>query len=180
MAERDKTSKAAIVVSVGAAIAAAFALGKKVQAAPPGAPIQLPQELWNLIIAIASSVDSVDTDLDEVISAIKSLALAGGRGWPPNADGTRSFSILCVAAATPYEANDMEIPDGMSLAIKASPLNAVGALIFVARTPAECTNPNSAWPLIPNEAITYQVKNAKAFYVSTNVPGSIAIFTAEQ
>jgi len=181
MAEKDKASQAAVVVSVGAAITAALALlQKRAQAAPPEGVVQLPQELWNLIIAIANSADSIDTDLNSVIDAINSLTLAGGLGWPPNAEGTRSFAVLCVAAATPYQASDMEIPDGMSLAIKSSPLNAALSLIFVARTPAECTNPNSAWPLIPNEAITYQVKNAKAIYVSTNVAGSIAIFTAEQ
>ncbi|GAJ25123.1 unnamed protein product, partial [marine sediment metagenome] len=88
--------------------------------------------------------------------------------------------VLCPAVATAYQVPDMEIPDGMSLAIKSSPVNALGSLIFVARTPAECTNPNSAWPLIQNESITYQVKNAGAFFVSTNIAGSITIFTAEQ
>jgi len=183
MAERDKASQVAIGVSAAAAITAAIALSKKAKAAPPGIPeeaIQLPQELWNLIIAIANSIDRVDTDLDSVIDAIKSLSLEGGLGWPPNAEGTRSFAVLCVAAATPYQASDMEIPDGMALLIKSSPFNAIASVIFVARTPAECTNPNSAWPLALNESVPYFVKNANAFFVSTNVPGSIAVFTAEQ
>jgi len=179
MSKDDQSSKVAAGMSTAAAIMAALAWLKsgKAEAAPPGT---IPEELMQLVIAIADSAQKVDENTLATVAAIQALMLEGGLGWPPNAKGTRSFSILCVAAATPYQASDMEIPDGMALAIKASPLNAVGSLIFVARTPAECTNPNSAWPLVFNEAITYYVKNANVIYVSTNIAGSIAIFTAEQ
>ena len=170
-------------MSTGAAIMAVLAWlasARRAEAAPPGEIPELPEELVHLIIAIAASADAVDQNTRDIIDAIKALTLEGGIGWPPNADGTRSFAILCVLANTAYPAPDMEIPDGMALAIKAWPLNAVGSLIFVARTPAEATNVNSSWPLIPNESITYHVKNANRFHVSSNVAGSIAIFTAEQ
>ena len=192
MAEKDKASQAAVVVSVGAAIAAAFALlQKRARAAPlePSQVVSLDEATMNLLIAIAQASGDIDSNTEDALAKLQEIidkigvgapGVPGVQGWPPNAEGTRSFAILCAAAATPYQASDMEIPDGMSLAIKAWPLNAAASLIFVARTPAECTNPNSAWPLIPNEAITYLVKNAKAFYVSTNIAGSIAIFTAEQ
>jgi len=175
----DQSSKVAAGMSTAAAIMAALAWLKsgKAEAAPPGA---IPEELMNLVIAIANSAQKVDENTLATIAAIQALMLEGGLGWPPNAEGTRSFAVLCPAVATPYQAPDMEIPDGMSLVIKNSPLNAVAALIFVARTPAECTNPNSAWPLVWNEAIIYYVKNTSAFYVSTTIPGSIAVFTAEQ
>lgn len=191
MADRNaghaaEMSTLAAGMSTAAAIAAVLAwlaAAKRAKAAPPGEIPEIPgipEELVRLIIAIAASIDAIDQNTLAIIDAIKGLTLEGGLGWPPNAEGTRSFAILCPAVGTPYQASDMIIPDGMALLIKASPLNAVGSLIFVAKTPAECTNPNSAWPLIPNESIPYFVKNANAFYVSTNIAGSIAIFTAEQ
>ena len=192
MAEKDKASKAAVVVSIGAAVTAAFALlQKRVKAAPlePSQIVGLDEATMNLLIAIAQASGNIDSNTFDALAKLQEIidkigagvpGVPVGQGWPPNAEGTHSFAIACVAAFTPYQASDMEIPDGMALAIKAWPLNGVGSLIFVARTPAESTNPNSAWPLIPNEAITYLVKNANAFYISTNIAGSIAVFTAEQ
>ena len=186
MAEKEKTSQAAVVISVAAAIAAAWALlQERAQAAPSeGQIFGLDDATMNLLIAIAQASGNIDSNtleaLNKLQQIIDKIGTGGLGGWPPSAKGTRTFTVLCPAVATAYPVPDMEIPDGMALAIKSSPLNAIASLIFVARTPAECTNPNSAWPLALNEAITYQVKNANAFFVSTNVAGSIAIFTAEQ
>jgi len=184
MAEKDKPSKAAIVVSVGAAIAAAFALMRDRALAAPAQIVGLDEATMNLLIAIAQASDNIDSNTLEALGKLQDLinkiGVGVGQGWPPNAEGARTFAVLCPAVAIPYQVPDMEIPDGMALAMKASPLNLVNSLIFVARTPAECTNPNSAWPLVPNEAITYGVQNANAFFVSTNMAGSIAIFSAEQ
>ena len=184
MSERDTASKAAAVMSTAAAVAAALAFIKsgKAQAAAPGTVpgSVIPEELMTLIIAIANNVDHIDTEvLQSILTAISTMAIQV-RGWPPNVAGVRTFVIVCAVVNRAYEASDMLIPDGMSLVIKASPLNAVGSLIFVAKSPAESTNPNSAWPLVPNEPIAYQVKNADAFHVSTNVANSVALFTAEQ
>jgi len=185
MAEKDKSSKAAVVVSIGAAVAATLALLQQRVKAEPSQIVGLDEATMNLLIAIAQASGNIDSTtldalgkLQEIIDKI--VAGGVGQGWPPNAEGARTFAVLCLAVATPYPVPDMEIPGGMSLAIKASPLNVPLSLLFVARTPAECTNPNSAWPLIPNESITYQVKNANAFFISTNIAGSIAIFSAEQ
>lgn len=185
MAGKDNTSRAAMVVSVGAAIASALALTQKRAYAAPGQGqiVGLDEATMNLLIAIAqagSDIDSNTLEALEKLQAILDKNSAGGQGWPPNAEGTRTVAVLCAVAGTPYQGPDMEIPDGMSLAIKSSPANALGSFVFVARTPAECTNPNSAWPLVQNESIPYFVKNAKSFYVSSNVAGSIALFTAEQ
>lgn len=194
MGETDKASKAAVAVSIAAAITSALALlEKRVKAAPlePSQIVGLDEATMNLLIAIAQASGNIDSNtlealdkLQDIVDKISGVPGVPGvlsvQGWPPNAEGTRTFAVLCPAVATAYPVPDMEIPDGMSLAIKSSPVNALGSLIFVARTPAECTNPNSAWPLVQNESITYQIKNANAFFVSTNIAGSIAIFTAEQ
>ena len=174
--QSSSASKLAAGMSTTAAIMAALAYLKSGKAE---AAEGIPTELMELVIAIASSADNVDENTLAIIAAIANLKV-GGIGWPANTDGTRTFSIQCAAVATPYQVSDMEIPDGMALAIKSSPANALASVILVARTPAECLNPNSSWPLILNESMTYKVKNANAFYVSANVPGSIAIFSAEQ
>lgn len=182
MSNEDKASKTAIVVSTGAAIAAGLAWlrsGKKVQAAPGENGAPFPDELMQLIIAIASDVQRMD--LQNILDAINGISLnLQVQGWPPNVIGSRTVAVVCAQPSTSYNLSDMEIPDGMSLVIKAAPGNAIGSLIYVARTPAESTNPFSSWPLIPNEAISYLVKNAESYYVSTNVAGSVAIYTAEQ
>ncbi len=185
MADKDKTSQTAVTISVGAAVVAAIALlQKRAQAAAPGQVFNLDEETMKLLIAIAQASGNIDTNtlaaLAKLQDIIDKIGVGGGQGWPPNTNGTRTFAVLCPAAATPYPVPDMEIPDGMALLIKNSPANAVAALIFVAKTPAECTNPNSSWPLVWNESIPYLVKNANAFYVSTNIAGSIVVFTAEQ
>ena len=175
----DRTGKTALVVGSAAAIAAAIALSKKTAAAPGGKQVvTLDETTMNLLVAIAQGIQNLNQSFQNLIPGEPGQMVV--QGWPPNTKGTLSFTVACVAAATAYQVSDVEIPDGMALAIKSSPLNAVGSLIFVARTPAECINPNTAWPLIPNEAITYFIKNAKTIYISSNVAGSIAIFTTEQ
>lgn len=187
----DGRSTMAAGITTAAAIAAA--LGwlaaikiKKAEAAPPDEVPEIPEipgipeELVALIIAIAASADAVDTNTAATIDAIKALALEGGLGWPPNAPGIRSFAKVCIAAAQFYQGDDMAVPDGMNLLIKSFPTNAVGSLIRVASTPADCTNPNSSWPLIPNEPVAYAVKNANEIYISSNIAGSIAIFSCER
>ena len=188
MPERDKASQAAVAVSVGAAITAAIALlNNRAQASPTDSQIfSLDEATINLLVAIAQASSNIDsntlaalTKLQGIIDTIVTGA-PGGQGWPPNAAGVRILTVLCAVVATPYPVSYMEIPDGMALAIKSSPFNAIGSIIFVAKSPAECLNPNSAWPLALNESITYFVKNANSLNVSTNVAGSIAVFTAEQ
>jgi len=182
----DRTGKTALVVGSAAAIAAAIALSKKTAAAPGGKQVvTLDETTMNLLVAIAQGIQNLNQSFQNLNQSFQNLIPGEPgqmvvQGWPPNTKGTLSFTVACVAAATAYQVSDVEIPDGMALAIKSSPLNAVGSLIFVARTPAECINPNTAWPLIPNEAITYFIKNAKTIYISSNVAGSIAIFTTEQ
>lgn len=183
MSEKDKASNIAVPISVGAAIAAAWALlGRRTTAASQIIGLDTPT--MELIIAIAQACGDIDSNtsiaLDKLQELIDISGTGGGQGWPTNAASVRSFVVACPFAATAYQAGYMEIPDGMSLNIKASPANAAASFIYVARTPAECTNVNSSWPLVWNESITYQIKNANLIYVSTNIAGSIAIFTAEQ
>ena len=176
----SQSSRVAAVMSTSAAVMAALAWAASAKGVS-AAQVPIPKELMDLVVAIALSEENVDANTLAIIEAINALKTGGTfQGWPPNVDGTRTFAVLCPVAARAYPVPDMVIPDGMSLLIKASPINVPLSLVFVGRTPAECTNPNSSWPLVPNESVTYAVKNASGFYISTDTAGSIAIFTAEQ
>lgn len=176
MAERDKASQVAIGVSAAAAIAAALAFARKAKAVPaPEGAIELPQALWDLIIAIASSIDSVDTDIDTLITELGKLSISV-QGWPPNAEGISSLRVAIATAGTklPYIA----VPSGMSLVIKAWALNP--GWLQVGGSLAECTNINQTFPLLPNEVVGYQVQNADQVYIAATVAGCFACLTVEQ
>jgi len=179
MAEKaeNQSAKLAAGMSTAAAIAAALAWinSRKVQAA---GEIVLPEEFVQLIVAIAASTAAIDENVLKILNELATLAIGGG--FPHNTKGVRAFTKVCVAANIAYQGDDMAVPDGMFLAIKSHPLNAVGSLVLVASSPADATNPNSSWPLAFNEAVTYQVQNANEMYVSSNIAGSIAVFSCEK
>lgn len=176
MAE-DRKAGVALAISIPAAIAAAVALTKKVQAA--GGELVIPKEFWDLIIALASSAGTIDNSIQKVIQELAKLTI-NVQGFPANARGTRSFSIVCTVANQAYQGNDMIVPEGMSLLIKSYPTNAVGSLVRVASALSDATNINSSWPLMPNEAVGYQVQNANEMYVSGTAVGLLVIFSVEK
>ncbi len=174
MAERnDRTAKVAVGVSAAAAIAAAVALSRKSGA--DGGATQLPQELWDLVIAMAGSLENVDTDLDEVISAIKALSLGGGLGWPLNTNSIAALRV--VIPVTGIQLPYIAVPSGMSLVIKAWALNP--GWLQVGASLAACVNINQSFPLLPNELVGYQVGNADEIWIAATVPGRFACLTAE-
>lgn len=166
MAENRKANTA-IAISTASAVASAIVLLRSNKVAASPGPGTFPNEVIELLIAIAKSLDTI-------------AARGFGQGWPPNTESARTMAVVCDQANLPYQAPDIIVPDGMAITIKASPINAVGAFIYLAKTRGEVFNPMTAWPLIRNESIPYFVKNAKIFWVGSNVPGSVALFTVEQ
>lgn len=176
MAEEKSAAKAAAGMSTVAAISAVLAL---IKSRKPGAEVILPEEFVQLIVAIAATSDSIDNNLLKIITELAKLAI-NVQGFPPNAQGIRSFSTLCAVVNQAYQGDDMVVPEGMSLLIKSYPTNALASIVRVASSQSDATNPNSSWPLMPNEAVGYQVQNANQMYVSATVAGSIVIFSAER
>lgn len=180
MAEDKSSAKAALGISTVAIIAAAIAASRKpVAGAPPGGQITLPPEFVQLVAAILASSDSIDSDLLKAIDAIGKLSI-NVQGFPPNARGIRSFAKVCAIVGQAYEGDDMTIPEGMDLIIKSYPLNPAASIVQVASSPSDATNPNSSWPLMPNEAVAFQVQNANQIYVSATIANCIVIFSAER
>lgn len=180
MAE-DRRAGAATVISLSAGIAAAWALlaSRRAQAATPGGEFVLPDEFVQLIIAMASSAGVIEGQLQQVIEELAKVSV-NVQGWPPNTKRIRAFTTNCVLVGTAYRASEMPIPDGMGLIIRSHPANAVGSLVHVAATAADCLNPNSAYPLQPSELVVYNIQNAHDIYVSSTAAGSIVVFSAEQ
>ena len=180
MAETNKAGVAA-VMSTAAAVAAALALlnSRKARAAPPGGDLVLPDEVVQLIIAMAASAGVIEGRLQKVIEELAKVSV-NVQGWPRNTRRTRTFTVNCAVVGTPYRAGEMIIPDGMGLIIRAHPANAVGSLVHVATTAAECLNPNSAYPMQPAELVVYNIQNAHDIYVSATIAASIVVFSAEQ
>jgi len=181
MAEDKSAAKAAAGMSTMAAIAAALAYinSRKAAPAPPGGELTLPPEFVQLITAIAASSDSIDSNVLKVISELSKLSI-NVQGFPVNTNSVRSFSKLCAVANQAYQGDDMVVPEGMSLLIKSYPTNAAASIVRVASSISDATNINSSWPLVPNEAVGYQVRNANQIYVSATIANSIVIFSAEK
>lgn len=184
MAERDnRAAKAAVGISAGAAVIAALALlTRQAKAAPPGEEgeaAQLPQELWNLIIAIAESADDVDAGIKDVVDKLSQLAI-NVQGFPPNARSMTAVRVACLVVAQPYQFPTLLVPDGMSLHLLAWPLNPPASLISVGSSAAECSNINQSYPLVPGGTVDYFVQNADTLWVSANIVPAWVVATAEQ
>jgi len=172
----DRTAKGAMAVSVGSAIAAAVALLRQSPSASNGA-VQLPQELWNLLIAIAASTDGADKDLDAVVQALKSLSV-NVKGWPSNTDAIQTTRVICNVANQAVQLPDMPIPDGFSLVIAAWPLNA--NLIYLGDGQSAATNPNRVDALAAGGLRTLAVSNANIIWVSALAAGDSVTLLSEK
>jgi len=173
----QKSDKVVLGMSTTAAVAAVMAwiaASKKVGAAPGDGTI--PSEVVELIVAIALSADHVDQNTLDIINAVNELSLGSGRGWPENAIGIRSLRVQIVPTGT--QLPDVLIPDGMALVIKAWPLNP--GWLQVGESLSASGSLNQSWPLIPNEIVWYNVKNANQIYVGANAAGCFANLTVEQ
>jgi hypothetical protein len=101
-------------------------------------------------------------------------------GYPANLPTIAVMRITCLAANTPYQGPPMLVPDGFALVIKSSPDNALGGRIYVAGNGADCINPNSAWPLVQNEAVAYYIQDARNLWVSSDTALNWVLFTVEK
>lgn len=101
----------------------------------------------------------------------------------PNADSTVSGrkmiqSSVLVTPAWADRFDNIDIPDEMSLVIKAAWTNS--GLIYVARSRAEALSIETSYYLLPNEPVSYTVKNASAIWFAGTVAGDFVHFTIEQ
>jgi hypothetical protein len=172
----ENDARAAAGFSAAAAIAAAIALLRK----PVGGETVIPEEVIQLLIAIAGSSEDILAKAQEILEA---LGTGGGQGWPANTDSITGLRVA-ITPATGAQLPSIIIPSGMAIVIKAWALNP--AWLFVGPTPGEAGNINQSFPLLPSETVSYFVENADEIYVSAMTPGGVptlgcfACLTVEQ
>lgn len=174
MAYESNDAKAAAGFSAAAAISSVMAWlnSRKVS----GGDWVFPDEVVQLIVAIAATSEDMKAGLDTIISELQSWEPGTGGGWPANADAITALRVL--VAPTGTQLPSITIPSGMTLVIKAWALNP--GWLQVGPSLAECTNVNQSFPLLPNETVSYQVENADQIYVSGTIAGCYACLTVEQ
>jgi hypothetical protein len=175
MAEDRKAGAAALGLSIPSIIMAAAALAKKAQAAP-GGEFTLPKEFIDLIIAIAAETDTINSNIETVISTLRELSISV-QGWPSNTDSLSAVRVL-IAPVAGLQMPDILVPSGMALVIKAWALNP--GWLQIGGSLAECANVNQSFPLLPSEVVTYQVQNANQIWIAANAANCFACLTVEK
>ena len=175
MADTDRASQVAAGMSTTAAIAAALAWLSSRKAAAPPSEITIPPEIMELLVAIAESTDRIDEDILKILNAVASLAISG---VVSNADYAVATRVQCPAANKAYHLPHIMVPDDMELVLLGWPLHA--GWIQVGCSPAECSDANLSYPLLPGATVGYRVKNANCFYISAAVAGDSVVLTVEQ
>jgi len=183
MAENERKVTYTGVMTTATALASALLLLQSQKAAAaPGGTINIPPELLELLIAMAADVSDIDVvRLPEILEALKALAI-NVRGWPENADFISSFRSDLLVVNVAVQMEDLEVPDGFVLTVKADPANPVApAVIRVASSQADAQNANSSYPLVANEFRDWPIKNARQLWVSASaVPAAVICSTVRR
>lgn len=163
--------KYADVASTVAAIAALAAASKKAGAS---SSFTLPPE-------VLDALGTIIQQQNDIIDSLQGIGLNGitVQGWADNADYVYTGRTQFVAPGVAVQLPLQEIPSDFSINIKAYPTNGALTLIYVATSLADATNPNSAWPLMPNESVSYRLKKTDQLYVASNAAGTSVIWTVE-
>ena len=106
----------------------------------------------------------------------------GGSGYsfPANTESIQIVRIPITVANTAIKGPDLIVPDGFYLVIKSDPTNPAGSFVYVGESSSAVININLAYPLVPNEAISYGVTDANVVYISGSAAGMFVLFTAEK
>jgi len=183
--------KAGVVLAGAALVASAISLAKnRIAKAAPGenGPVTLDEETMQLLIAMAQTSAEIEQLVAQVLGMEPgqpgqlSLQVAG---YPPNTESMIATRVQVPVLGRHYRLPDIAVPDDFLLQLKGWPTN-LGTL-YVGNSQGTVTNINQVWPLLPNEAIGYRVKNARELYVAGIAPpagasviGDWLVITVEQ
>ena len=187
MAEQNNnTGKLFIGAGAGTALGVVIASlinGKQAQAVQP---IDL-SDVLAALVGIGVNTDSIKlSDLDavdllqQILDKINSGTPGGISGNIPNADTIQSRRVTLTIAGQAKQFPNMYVPEGMKLSIKAWPFNPLGSLIYVAESKAAAENIEQINPLLPNESVQYQIKDAGELWASATVVPAWVVATCER
>lgn len=166
----DRDAKFAGIMSTAATVAAVAAYLKN-PAIASNEELVLPEEVINLLMAMAA-------DLDQVLVELQNLNI-NVQGFPPNGKGFWATGINCVVANQPYQGPEIPVPEGMSIVVKNYPGNPFGTIVHVAGSNSNASNPQSSYPLAVNDAKGWQVQNTNEIFFSATIVPSIVSLTLE-
>lgn len=185
MADDRKKTAAAAGIGITAGALLALLATRPVRAAPSEGVVSLDDPAMQALISILDHAESLDADVDEVISAINRVAAALGVEVPiklENPPDITAFTVWTTALAVPIRLPYREIPYDKELVIKAIHTNT--GVLLVAPNQASARNFNSSYWLIANEAVEYKIKNADHIWIcchpTLGIVGDGVVCTVEQ
>jgi hypothetical protein len=180
MAEKRVAGKTAAAAGAGALIAAAATLliARKAKGGSPAEETALDEAAMNLLLAMAQSAESIDADIESLLSTVNRLAGQLGVGPLENAPEIASWTTYVAAVGTAVQLPDRRVPYDLQLVIKALPTNL--GLIYVGNSRADATNVNSSYWLLANEGVGYKILNAKQLWINASRAGEGVVCTVEQ
>lgn len=182
----DNRNTGVAILGVGGLIAAAAAIinARKADAAPSipngnGGEIILDQAASDLLLAIAQSDSNIDANTKTLIELVRQLSASQGVDvGMKNPSHIMVVRLSVNATNAAYSMPDRPIPYKKNVVIKALPTNL--GVIYVANSAVDATNINSAYPLIANEAVEYEIDNLQRLHYSGSIVGDGLVATVEQ
>ena len=170
----NPATKTAAGMSTAAAVFSALAWLKAGSAQAAG----IPNELMELIIALAQSSEELEATTRAILEA-----LANGMGWPENTETGVALRVTIPIGG--IQIPSIPVPSGMAVLVSAWPLNP--GWVHVAFSLPGCVSVEQSYPLLPGQNVSYAVKNADAIYVGglaggggAPIAGCFANVTVEQ
>ena len=181
MADNDNNRNVALAGVGGAAVGAAitYAIAQAQKASTPGGngkTVILDPATEALLTAIAQANGQIVTDIESILAALSGVTIIG---YPLNCDTIATGRIL-LSATAPVNFPYLAIPDAFGLVVKAFPGNPPGSYVLVANSKSGASGLDTSYPLLPNEAIIYKVKNAQCIWAMATIVPAWLSFTVEQ
>lgn len=175
MAEQRGDAYTKVMSTAAAAAALAAWLKKSAYAAG-----EIPQELIELVIAMANDLGTITADVSAITEKLESLSL--GQGYPPNTEQITAQRLDLTVPNVALQLGDLTIPDDFILVIKSWPTNPAppGGLLYVSNSKANAENPGNAYPLVTNEWRGFRVQNANVLWVSCTIAPALVSISVEQ
>lgn len=116
--------------------------------------------------------------VEQILNLIASLSGGAGGGYPSNTETFFVGQVEVKIANAAVSIGQLPIVNGMSLVIKAHPDN--NGVVRVGPSQANAENALVGWPLMPNEGISYKIKNAMTVWVTSDTAHDVVCWSLEQ
>lgn len=185
MGEKN-TQAVPFVVGAGAGLAGGLVLSqtaKKSEASSSGGELSLDTQSKQLLIEQTNAMNALAQNIALLSAALSQSGESGGnqlalQGYPKNCDDFEAIPITITALNTAINVQDMAVPDGFQVVVKAWPTNA--GLIYVAKSAQKGRAGRDVVPLLPDGTVGYYLINTNLLYISGTAVNDVAVITVEQ